>query len=101
MINASRIVHHGGVMNLAGNHPNDFSGRAAGEQNIYAHNSNTSKEEPQQRRRSRSCIDYSNKKGGAGQAGADRGTMQIGGGGHHSNGNNRQYHHQQPSGQYQ
>ena len=46
MINASRIVHHGGVMNPAGNPPNDFSGRAAGEQNIHAHNSNTSKEEP-------------------------------------------------------
>lgn len=47
MINASKIVHHGGVVNPVGNHANDFSGKAAGEQNIYAHNSNNSKEEPQ------------------------------------------------------
>ena len=34
MINASKIVHHGGVVNPVGNHANEFSGKAAGEQNI-------------------------------------------------------------------
>lgn len=83
MINASKIVHHGG----AGNQLSDFGLAASGPRDHLGDGPSQVRQshskEPSHRRRSQSCIDYSNKKAGTTTSGGDRKV-------HHSQEHNRQ-----------
>jgi len=89
MINASKIVHHGGATGQAiqNQQVSDFNIGAPGPQKHLATNHSNPRQanskEPSHRRRSQSCIDYSNKKAGATTSGGDRRA-------HHSQGHNGQ-----------